>query len=213
MRFHGFNMEKSAALIWKPFGVLVLVNAHSTADLGKVFENDVVALASSRGRMHQFEGQVGNKFSSHSTAVKGYSGAVGNDDTKHVIRVLALADEGGRCKVGIGVLNFAVKGNSVDILVSSSRGLQHELLGEVAARGDRAALLALHAGNIPGEVSVGHGDLYMLYNCALDAFDGLSAAIGDVKVSSDLFSVVVDILLQSHLQVKFTTAKSESFGH
>jgi len=194
---------------------LGLVHAHAAANAGEVLNVDVLTLGASHSwsRMHQLEGKISHQLATNGTAVEGNANAVGDDDTEGIIGVLALGDEGGRGQVGVGVLDFAVEGNATDILVGSSRWAEEEALHKVASRGDGAALLALHASNIPGEVSVGHGDLYMLHHAALDALDSLAAAVGDVQVGSNLFTMVVDVLLEGDLKVELAIAEGETLGH
>jgi len=194
---------------------LGLVNAHATAVAGEVLNVDVVVFLGSHSwrRMHQLEGKISHQLATNGTAVEGNADAVGDDDTEGIIGVLALGDEGGRGQVGVGILDFAIKSDATGILVGSSRGSEREALHEVASRCDWATFLALHTGNIPGEVSVGHGDLNMLNHAALDALDSLAAPIADVQVGSHLFTMVVDVLLKGDLKVQLAIAKGETLGH
>jgi len=196
---------------------LVLVDAHTSAEASKVLEDDVVLTSFASGdswrRMHQLEGQISHQLAANSSAVQSYADAVGDDDTEGIVGVLALGHQGGGGQVGVGVLDFAVESDTAHILVSSGRWAEEEALDQVASRGDGATLLALHASNIPGEVSVGHGDLYVLHHAALDALDSLAAAVADVQVGSHLFTMVVDVLLKGDLKVQLAIAKGETLGH
>jgi len=81
---------------------LVLVNAHSAADLGEVFDLEVTLVSSSGLRwVGNLERKISHKLSTDGTAVEGNSDAVGDDDTKSVIGVLALRDQGGGGQVAV----------------------------------------------------------------------------------------------------------------
>jgi len=163
--------------------------------------------------MGKFERKISNKLSTDGTAVEGNSDAVGDDDTKSVIGVLALRDQGGGGQVAVGVLDFTVQSDSEGVLVGLGAWSEHDALDKVASWGDRATFFALHTSNSLGEVRVGHGDLDVLDNAGLDALDSLAAAVADVQVGAHLVTVVVDVLLKGDLKVKFARAESEALGN
>jgi len=193
---------------------LVLVNAHSAADLGEVFDLEVTLVSSSGLRwVGNLERKISNKLSTDGTAVEGNSDGVGDDDTKSVIGVLALRNQSGGSQVGIGILDVSVQGNTEDLPIGRAAGCESDGLHKVTSRGDRAAFLALHASNLTGEAGVGHGDLNVLDHAGLDALDSLAAAVADVQVGAHLIAVVVDVLLKGDLEVKFARAESEALGN
>jgi len=160
----------------------------------------------------KFEGKISHKLSTDGTAVEGNSHAVGDDDTKSVIGVLAHSNQGGGGQVAVGVLDFTVQGDTESVFVGLGRWSEQDALCEVASWGDRATFFALHTSNVLGEVRVGHGDLNVLDNGGLDALDSLAAAVVDVQVGGHLIAVVVDILLKGDFEVKFARAESEALG-
>lgn len=63
------------------------------------------------------------------------------------------------------------------------------------------------------ELVVGHGDLDVLDDGALDVLDGLLATVVDVDGSVDLLAMVVELLVESHLHVELSGGQSEALGH
>jgi len=200
---------------------LVLVNRSTATQASEVLELQVLtsvatttatSLGASDG-VHELEGQVSHQFTTNGTAGGLDAHGVGNDDTTGVSSVLALSHHGGGGKVGIGVLQLAVESNADLALVGGGERSQVEVLGEVGAWGDGAALLRLQGGDLTGEVVVGHGDLNVLHNGALEVLDSLLAAIVDVDLGGDLLTVIVDLLVQGHLHVHLTGGESKALGH
>jgi len=190
-----------------------LVDALAAAHASEVFDLEFSFATSSFRWVGKFEGKISHKLSTDGTAVEGNSHAVGDDDTKSVIGVLAHSNQSGGGQVAVGVLDFTVQGDTEGVFVGLGRWSEQDALREVASWGDRATFFALHTSNSLGEVRVGHGDLDVLDNAGLDALDSLAAAVADVQVGAHLIAVVVDVLLKGDLKVKFARAESEALGN
>lgn len=63
------------------------------------------------------------------------------------------------------------------------------------------------------ELRVDHGNLDMLHNHRADVTDRFPGVVGHDDVGSHLFSMVVDLPVQSNFEVDLSIAESESLAH
>jgi len=163
--------------------------------------------------VHKLEGQVTSKFSTNSAAVELDAERIGNNDTVGIIGTLAITHQSRRGKVGIRVLELAVESNTVLALVGRGKRGEREGLLQVGARGDGATFLGFQAGDLTGELVVGHGKFHMLDNGTLDVLDGLLTPVVDAQISLDLFTVVEKLFVEGQLHVELARGQSEALGH
>lgn len=66
---------------------------------------------------------------------------------------------------------------------------------------------------LASNVAVGHGDLDVLNDGALDVLHRLLAAVGDADVGDDGLAMVVDVLVQVDFHVEFPWREGEALGN
>jgi hypothetical protein len=184
----------------------LLHRAHLLEGLG------FLLVESSRCRIEEFEGHVGDELAAEGAAVQLDPQRVGDDDTDGVYGALAFGDQSRAGEVGVVVAEAAVEGHPAAVFVGGGEGHQVDGFGEAGPGGDGAALAGLQARHVLGELRVDHRHFAVLHHVDFHVSDGFAGVVADGDAGTDLLAVVVDLAVEGHLEVDLAGGEGEAFG-